>query len=272
MCKLFVNKLAFIVILLFAGCTVTLQNKTAYDPVAKVNRGLIDSSIVDTISMEKRYNEYLVGCITENRRYPEISRIINSASSDLINTVLPFVESNKLNYTDTLEFLIKSNGIAICTGFPSNRTIDTLLVETINKKLEKINFGMTKDSNFSAIIQILIKKDNEKSAIKVSDKIRYSNQGRSRASVHEIILSYIDKLQALYNRRLDKRPSLKGKITVKFFIDPFGRVANASIIESTVNDTLLEQATLQQIMHWKFEHILSNTDITQCVWPFVFSR
>jgi TonB family protein len=258
--------------LLFAGCTVILQNAAVNDQVAKLNRGLIDSLIVDTLPMQKKYNEYLAGCITENRKYPEISRIFNSVSSDLMITLLPFIESNKLKTVDTLNLLIKSNGVAICTGFPSNRTIDTILVQDVNKKLSNVSFGMTKDSNFTATIQIIIKKDYENGTINVSDKIRYSNDGRSRASVQKVIVSYIDKMKALYNRRLLEKNGLTGKITVKFLIDPYGRVVQTSIVKSTVKDTLLEQSVLQQIMHWKFEHILSETDLTTCVYPFVFSQ
>ena len=271
MYKLVVNKLTVIILLLFAGCTVTLQNAAANDPIAKLNRGLIDSSIVDTLPMEEKYNEYLVGCLTENRRYPDISSIINSVSSDLLSALLPFMENNKLKYGDTLEFLIESSGVAKCIGFPLHREIDTLLVQAVNKKLSNTNFGVTKDSLFSAFFQIIIINDNENSAIKVSEKIKYSNERRSRGSIQNVITSYLDELTTLYNRRLGQKHGLAGKITVKFIIDPYGRVISTSIVESTVNDTLLEQATLQQIMHWKFAHILSNRDITECVYPFIYN-
>ena len=82
----------------------------------------------------------------------------------------------------------------------------------------------------------------------------------------------IAALRYAYNKRLREKPGLKGKITVKFAIDEFGKVSFASVVESTMSDPELEAIVVDKIKRWVFEKIDKPGDVTEVVYPFVFSQ
>ena len=96
--------------------------------------------------------------------------------------------------------------------------------------------------------------------------------GRSKASIMRVVMQNIAALRYAYNKRLREKPGLKGKITVKFAIDEFGKVIFSQIIESTMADQELEAAVTDKIKRWVFEKIDKPGDVTEVVYPFVFSQ
>jgi TonB family protein len=79
-------------------------------------------------------------------------------------------------------------------------------------------------------------------------------------------------LRYAYNKRLREKPGLKGKITVKFAIDEFGKVIFCQVVESTMADAELESTVTSKIRRWVFEKIDKPGDVTEVVYPFVFSQ
>jgi TonB family protein len=96
--------------------------------------------------------------------------------------------------------------------------------------------------------------------------------GRSKASIMRVVMQNIAALRYAYNKRLREKPGLKGKITVKFAIDEFGKVIFASVVESTMGDSELETIVVDKIKRWVFEKIDKPGDVTEVVYPFVFSQ
>jgi len=96
--------------------------------------------------------------------------------------------------------------------------------------------------------------------------------GRSRASIQRVVMQNMAALRYAYNKRLRDKPGLTGKITVKWAIDEFGKVLFAQVVESTINDPELEIVVKEKIMRWVFEKIDKPGDVTECVYPFVFSN
>jgi len=96
--------------------------------------------------------------------------------------------------------------------------------------------------------------------------------GRSKASIMRVVMQNIAALRYAYNKRLREKPGLKGKITVKFAIDEFGKVIFASVVESTMSDPELEGIVVDKIKRWVFEKIDKPGDVTEVVYPFVFSQ
>ncbi len=96
--------------------------------------------------------------------------------------------------------------------------------------------------------------------------------GRSRASIMRVVMQNIAALRYAYNKRLREKPGLKGKITVKFAIDEFGKVIFVSVVNSTMGDTQLEGIVKSKIKRWVFEKIDKPGDVTEVVYPFVFSQ
>jgi len=96
--------------------------------------------------------------------------------------------------------------------------------------------------------------------------------GRSKASIMRVVMQNLAALRYAYNKRLREKPGLKGKITVKFAIDEFGKVIFCQVVNSTMGDSQLEQTVTGKIRLWKFEKIDKPGDVTEVVYPFVFSQ
>jgi TonB family protein len=96
--------------------------------------------------------------------------------------------------------------------------------------------------------------------------------GRSKASIMRVVMQNLAALRYAYNRRLREKPGLKGKITVKFAIDEFGKVIFCQVVESTMSDPPLEKQVISKIRRWVFDKIDKPGDITEVVYPFVFSQ
>ena len=62
--------------------------------------------------------------------------------------------------------------------------------------------------------------------------------GRSRQDIQTIIMARRDEARACYDKGLKDHPGIEGDLTVKFLIDPAGKVAEASVdsSKSTINE------------------------------------
>ena len=96
--------------------------------------------------------------------------------------------------------------------------------------------------------------------------------GRSKASIMRVVMQNLAALRYAYNKRLREKPGLKGKVTVKFAIDEFGKVIFAQVVESTMDDSELETEIVSKVKRWVFEKIDKPGDVTEVVYPFVFSQ
>ncbi len=96
--------------------------------------------------------------------------------------------------------------------------------------------------------------------------------GRSRASIMRVVMQNLAALRYAYNKRLREKPGLKGKITCKFAIDEFGKVIFCEAVESTMADASLEAEIVDKVKRWVFEKIDKPGDVTEVVYPFVFSQ
>lgn len=95
--------------------------------------------------------------------------------------------------------------------------------------------------------------------------------GRSRASIMRVVMKNLSPLKKAYNMRLLQKKGLWGKIIVKFAIDEFGSIIYCKVISSTVNDSLLENEINNLISKWNFDKIHKPGDVTEVVYPFVFT-
>jgi TonB family protein len=96
--------------------------------------------------------------------------------------------------------------------------------------------------------------------------------GRSKASIMRVVMQNLAALRYAYNKRLREKPGLNGKITVKFAIDEFGKVIFCQVVESTMGDSELESTVVGKIRLWVFDKIDKPGDVTEVVYPFVFSQ
>ena len=121
-----------------------------------------------------------------------------------------------------------------------------------------------------------LKKPSHRGVLKISEpkfvKGGALTGGRSRASIMRVVMQNLAALRYAYNKRLREKPGLKGKITCKFAIDEFGKVIFCEVLESTMADTQLETEVVDKIKRWRFEKIDKPGDVTEVVYPFVFSQ
>jgi hypothetical protein len=84
--------------------------------------------------------------------------------------------------------------------------------------------------------------------------------------VHRPISAQSPQLRALYEERLEKKPKLAGKVTIKFTIED-GRVIDAIVQSSTLQDRELEQGLLELIRALEFDLHGGRVVVS---YPFVF--
>jgi TonB family protein len=108
-------------------------------------------------------------------------------------------------------------------------------------------------------------------SIKIQDGSGTLTGGRSKMEIMRVVMQNLNALRYVYNKRLHEKPGLKGRITVKFVIDEFGSVMHCEVIESSMGDTLLEATVMGKILRWRFDVIDKPGDLTEVVYPFVFS-
>jgi len=103
-------------------------------------------------------------------------------------------------------------------------------------------------------------------------KTGQSTGGRSRASIQRVVMRNMTELRSAYSKGLREKPGLNGKITVKFAIDEFGKVIFVQLVESTMDDSEFEKTVVDRVKSWAFEKIDKPGDVTEVVYPFVFSE
>ena len=110
-----------------------------------------------------------------------------------------------------------------------------------------------------------------RSAVNIQERSGTLIGGRSKMEIMRVVMQNLSALRYAYNQRLREKPGLKGKITVKFVIDEFGNVMHCEVVESSMGDNPLETTVTGKIIRWKFERIDKPGDLTEVVYPFVFS-
>jgi len=119
---------------------------------------------------------------------------------------------------------------------------------------------------------VISKSVNDGTLNNVSNSPSMKSVSRSKASIMRVIMQNLVALRYAYNKRLREKPGIFGKIVVKFAIDNPGAVVSCSVLKSTVNDKKLESILCAKIKKWKFEEVDKPGDISEVVYPFVFSH
>ncbi len=73
-----------------------------------------------------------------------------------------------------------------------------------------------------------------------------------RGVIGKTIGRHANEVRYCYEVELNKEPSLAGKVSVSFSIDPSGVVGEASVFQSTLGNANVEQCLLSRIRRWKF--------------------
>jgi len=95
-------------------------------------------------------------------------------------------------------------------------------------------------------------------------------EGRSETTIRETVALYVGGLQYLYNKALRKDPTLRGKVTVTFEIDPSGSVTETVLVSSSIRSRSLVEAILHNIRNWKFPGVSKEYGNVRITYPFAF--
>ncbi|MBI5193626.1 MAG: energy transducer TonB [Nitrospirae bacterium] len=103
---------------------------------------------------------------------------------------------------------------------------------------------------YFAVVPVTCSASLSKAAAEGEGKVLF--KARNRESIKEVLTSYSGSIAFLYRKALRDNPALKGTITVEFTIEPTGKIINARIASSTVNDHEFEDEVLKCIQTWRF--------------------
>jgi TonB family protein len=73
-----------------------------------------------------------------------------------------------------------------------------------------------------------------------------------RAVVGKAVARHASEVRYCYEVELNRQPSLAGKVSVSFTIDPAGAVSDATVLQSTLGSPGVEQCILARVRRWKF--------------------
>jgi TonB family protein len=95
---------------------------------------------------------------------------------------------------------------------------------------------------------------------------------RSRRDIMRVVNQNTQSLRYLFNRHLRNVPNMKGKVTLKWAIDEFGNVIFCRVVSTTVENSAFEREIVTAVKRWKFSRIHITGDVTEVVYPFVFTQ
>ena len=153
------------------------------------------------------------------------------------------------------------NGIGFNSGIGSGSG-DFDIDNFMNVGPEKVTLDRQKEARILIPTDVDIKGPNGK---------RFEQTGRNKASIMRVVMQNLSALRYAYNKRLREKPGLKGRITCKFAIDEYGKVLFCRVESSSMNDPVLEKEIVSKIRRWVFEKIDKPGDVTEVVYPFVFT-
>ncbi len=182
---------------------------------------------------------------------------------------------------DTVRIKIKYQSHSMI-GFSSITNIDNAFRDKYLKELNDFVFPVRDAFDSSLVYCIGISGNVVRSSNAVSfSKLHYNigtikrggkSGNRTRANVMRKIMGILASMRYAYNVFLRDEPGLKGRITIKFIINQEGMVIYARVVSSTVGNCAMEKKEMDIIVNTNFGKIDSPYDLTEVVYPFIFSQ
>lgn len=70
--------------------------------------------------------------------------------------------------------------------------------------------------------------------------------------IRRVVRAHIHEVRRCYERALEKKPALRGRVTVNWRIEPDGSVSSAKVQNSTLLDDQTEQCIVASVGTWTF--------------------
>ena len=234
------------------------------------NEDLVDFSVVDSSKFEKMYESFLSSVDTTSRSTAIIDSIINVHTVVIKNIILTSTakDTSKKEKEKYFQLLVDTTGVfeIHLSGHNSDSASKAFFKDNI------LRIGTLKKTSGLFTKRGITLVD---STLQYDSINRYTPSkfgGRSRASIMRIVMENVDKMRSAYNHLLTHESDAQGKITVRFAIDHFGGVITCSLYESTFNYPAFKDVVMEQVRNWKFDAIPIKGDVTEVIYPFVFSQ
>ncbi len=95
--------------------------------------------------------------------------------------------------------------------------------------------------------------------------------GLDKSQVAAVINRHLGQVRYCYEKGLQSKPNLKGRLKMKFTINGNGIVSAANIGSSSVNDRSVESCITKKLRSWKFPKPVGNVNV-KVSYPFVLNR
>jgi len=89
-----------------------------------------------------------------------------------------------------------------------------------------------------------------------------------RNMIRRKVQGYLTELEAAYSAAYRRNPEVKGRLVVRFQVEPSGKVSRAESVESSFRDSTFIRDVLSKVRRWSFEP--TGGHIVEVLYPFVF--
>lgn len=89
-----------------------------------------------------------------------------------------------------------------------------------------------------------------------------------RDRIRKRVRGYLPELEGVYTEAIRRNPELRGKIVVRFRIDPSGKIQGAEPVDVSFRDSAFVNAVLDKVRRWTFDSTGGRT--VEVLYPIVF--
>ncbi len=249
--------------------------------------GCFSSTTSKKATATEQKTKDLPDCSTERFRYvsqEEIDSVSNDPrrSNETIKSLFPRIKPELLTFLQDKDSLFnKKDSFYVmiqvtCKGKLSPVISDEIHLDSLTKAdlvstLEPYKLDSIENCLVDVIFGITFYKTDNGLTCFMGKGVNYY-QSRSKAAIMQVVMQNLASLRYAYNRRLREKPGIQGKIYVKYRIDENGDVISSKVVKSSMHDRKLENTIAKKIKTWKHCPINKSGDITEVVYPFVFSQ
>ena len=95
--------------------------------------------------------------------------------------------------------------------------------------------------------------------------------GLTMEQIEAIIMRNMGQITYCYEQGLQTKPSLSGRVRVRFMIGQQGRVTTAGVAGSSVNSAKVENCIVNKLQAWNFPRPVGGVSV-KVVYPFTLRR
>jgi len=150
-----------------------------------------------------------------------------------------------------LRLLLERNGLVQKAKiFNSNLRLLTL-ERCILRNVRRWHFPKPKGGGPVIVIQQLFFRTTPSTG-KTTRKISTAKGSLSQKQIQEVINKNRKKIRYCYSQALTRMPGVKGKLYVRFLVDPQGRVRDLKFVKNTLNFVSMEHCLIRRLIRFRF--------------------